>query len=668
MNGQVTSAILAIDPFLLSYVLGLAILLFFVRERLDVPSNLAGISTEGMVSQFLQRLPPSSVRVTRYFFFACLVYFLGLAIFFTFICMLFALGAEGLTPTEAGFSQDHAVGGLGLVAAEPPNVDGGIVDALIGLTSRKSLISDYPWNPLVMALGMIGLLPSLPYVARFENWIRHWSLWVVGIPSSVIGLWNELKLVNVKPILDEVDVDRTDVAELSEIFRRFTKVDEAATADFQEKLAKIVAFGEIDSEWPELKIKTLFTDKAPTGLSDNVIRILTEVDHLRSLSLAVDAAVPGDTPAGTARISCAARGTDASAPAAVAAPDLTDADAASEHASSATKAEAVDVPTQNRTPDAIERATETEIEKAREIVGERWKEIAKQLRGTEFEAPGQADLCCLMMALYAERSPNLNKKSTPFVALEWIRRARAAKRGTASSVNLYLFAGWLAIMLASLVMYFLSIASENTALQLVMPAGNTRTQVILSMALRLMVMLLPSVLAVYMIRETLDREAKWHPWTELLAPRTFQYLGVAALAYVSGFLAHLLYIFVDPYISGIVSQTSGLSNFFSSRNLTEAALAALSGTVLAIVLCLTYDQEERENNLKFALLMIFLGTLLILLLGMALLFDPLYLDLRILPPQDFAINEQIVRWLMTIGVGFMVFVFVVASIQKRRNS
>ncbi|MEM9360169.1 MAG: hypothetical protein AAGB04_28635, partial [Pseudomonadota bacterium] len=234
MFGQLTSAILEIDPFVLSYVLGLAILLFFVRERLDVPNNLASASVEGAVSNVLHQLPPSYVRVRRYFFFACLVYFVGLAVFFTFICMLFALGAKGLTPTEAGFSQANAVGGLGRVTAEPPRVDDGLLDALISLTSRQSSISDHPWNPIVMALGMIGLLPSLPYVARFESWIRRWSLWVVGIPGSVIELWSSLKLVRVKPILDESEVRNTDVAKIAEIYRSFAQEEDADVVAFQE--------------------------------------------------------------------------------------------------------------------------------------------------------------------------------------------------------------------------------------------------------------------------------------------------------------------------------------------------------------------------------------------------------------------------------------------------
>ena len=91
-------------------------------------------------------------------------------------------------------------------------------------------------------------------------------------------------------------------------------------------------------------------------------------------------------------------------------------------------------------------------------------------------------------------------------------------------------------------------------------------------------------------------------------------------------------------------------------------MTALSGTVLAVILSLTYDQEERETNRSFNVSITILGVLLALFLAFALLFDPLYQEISLL-----RMDERVLRWMMTICVGFIVFAIVVASIRKRRS-
>lgn len=472
---------------------------------------------------------------------------------------------------------------------------------------------------------------------------------MVGIPSSVVDLWKSLGKVEVFPILAEHGDEKTmdQVKSLGEVYGRFTG-KEGEPKKFRERIAKISAYRQISQRWPEDDIKALFEDQAPTGLDDDTVRILVEAEHLHSLSLAVEAAVP------KAEVETVSE----SRPAAViVGPGFHDARV--DFVRPATPAsETTPIHEGGNVP---KHATEEIVAESLRILKERWKAVASQLSGEDDGKLGQVDLCCLMMSLYSERSANLSQDVTPPVALEWIRKAREARRSTASSANLFLFASLVALGFAAAVMFLLaSLPLGKFAISI--PAGASALQPVLSMVMRLTVMLLPTVPVVYMVRATLDRELHWRPWTEFLVPRTLQYLGIAVLALVIGAFANLLYIFVDPYISGSENKIIQFSEILELPRITEAAMTALSGTVLAVILSLTYDQEERETNRSFNVSITILGVLLALFLAFALLFDPLYQEISLL-----RMDERVLRWMMTICVGFIVFAIVVASIRKRRS-
>ncbi|MBD9627603.1 hypothetical protein IB279_32105 [Ensifer sp. ENS06] len=196
-------------PNLVALLFGAAIVLFYSYGRFNRVTYEGGQQMERLVSL----LSPDKLRARRIVLHAYTFYALILLLIYLFLCayaeLLPLLGGPDLTvgasklpvpsadapaAVVAGFARDND-------AAAIPWTLSGVVDSSaerdfdIGIDASVSL---------AIALIMVGLAPTFPLLANFEDWMRGAAHRLAGIPTYVIGASEDLRRRDLK--LREKDV------------------------------------------------------------------------------------------------------------------------------------------------------------------------------------------------------------------------------------------------------------------------------------------------------------------------------------------------------------------------------------------------------------------------------------------------------------------------------
>lgn len=585
------------DPFIIAYVIGLLILILYARERLDIPSTGSAISQEADTGKasgfssdtFISSLPPSSIRVGRYFWFAVALYVAGLAIIYTVLSAAIVAGLKGVLPVEVGVNLD-ALDTAIFTPELVPRPELTFAQEVLAWLDRPSRFTQYPWQPVLLALGMVGLLPSIMFVRAAEVRVRKLSLLVAGIPRQVIKLWEQLKADPVPTNAFDDEMHET-LQNARQYYADLTGDSDSDTRRFIEQLEKIFCFKAwMDAKtWPHPKVRALISRRAPTNLESEVTLTTEEVSDLVSLSKVAQEARP--SPALGLRVAQAANEGLAEAP----------------------------------RPYGAQQAADLgvrDIAAAKQIIGQRWAALQRRVAGDpNTGSVGQYELCCLMIALYAERSGNVgsirNDDGVINTLRTWVDRARdnIDDQSSFTAMNFAVFVSIVASMIGFGL--YLLLGLTDYVIWSKRDAG--------IFALRMATTLTAALVPVYFFRVVYDEEQRWKRWVNFFRPPIFQYQLYLVVAFAFCFLCQALYHYLAPIIGG-TQDTLAFSDLLQAQNLKTFAAAALPGTILALFLRLAYDQELRHMRPFIFWSMVLIVIHAVFQFG-ALMFDPDYASL-----------------------------------------
>jgi len=559
------------DPFVFSYASGILILMFFAEERLDAPLRGArgkkkGSDTEARFADFIQNLPPSSLRVRRYFAVAWMIYCLGLVLVFTMLCFAVALAVETASPEQAGLNKMLTIS----PGAEAARVGSTLADTAGQIFPVSTIAPNHPWQPILIALAMSGVLPVVPRIRQTEQRIRRLSLRAAGFPSHVFRLWKSLDQTalgfpDTMKVLDDTAV----YEKADEYFQMLGGASTKKNEDFREALAVIAGFRAWTADperFPDDDVRQLFDSAAPRDLETDVGFLMNDLGYQVRLS---EALVGRDTPR----------------------PDAADAAGMAEAPVQFARARSGAQPPPERNQN---------IARAKDTLSARWVELADK-------TIDEGKVCRLLIALYAERAPRMVGTAPKTVLLrDWITKARDRMNAGSASLNYFMFSGMMGLLTACLLLYvgvFHWCVSLVWGFDLSAITGGSvsiRADAIAQMrtaAWSAVFLFLPAAMPLFMFREVWVGEARWKYWVTFFDPPLLQYLLFFASAVAMSAVFQMLYLFLEPLIvPGSQRGLSRIDEFITLSTVETALVRGLSGGMLATVIASALDQRFRKDT------------------------------------------------------------------------
>ncbi|GAA6179822.1 hypothetical protein NBRC116594_12600 [Shimia sp. NS0008-38b] len=204
-SAQAIGGFIGVHAFWIYFLAGATVLVVFSADRLDRSLTIQRVSdsqTQHTFEEFVRTFRPSEICITRAFRTAWLTYAFLLVGLYSIASFVIALvtGVWDLEVLFAGLQSERVAPVDKEKIAETflkiVKVDGP-VEATSTPTDPMRQLAEWP---LLVALMVVGIFPSVPWVKRLEHVIRNFSLELVGIPKDVVNLWNKLSTT---PIVDE---------------------------------------------------------------------------------------------------------------------------------------------------------------------------------------------------------------------------------------------------------------------------------------------------------------------------------------------------------------------------------------------------------------------------------------------------------------------------------
>lgn len=649
-----------IDPFWLAFLIGLLIILWFCQVRLDVPlggSSSAGKTGNGpaLGALFVHRLPPSSVRVKKFFRVACGLYFIGLSIFFTFLCLIVRIVlADDVADTAGAVAAD-------LRLPELPGID----TSLFTVLQDSSVASDHPWHPVLVALGLVGILPVVPWVRIAERHVRQVSLRAAGIPRKVLGLWNNLRETPVPDAPEALPVSKQKLLEQSmKAFQRFGSTEQEDRQHFKSGVEKLLCFSEWVEDWPDENVQQSVRAGSDNDFSVEVKFFLDDLQHLVEISRVVDAAGRLSLPEVNGDVVTEAEGLELEVLSREG--ETTFGRPQDEQPEGTPSPPHAKIVQREESPESEahtnEMLTSKDVKAARNVVRMRWQALYARI-ASKADQPQYMleDTCCLHIAIYAERSRKIDDSAPKMKVLrEWLKNARDPGGGK-SILNFAIFA-LLLTAAAAFGCYWVSLhwgwldgldSSSNPKLAA-------------SFSLSIVLMLTPALVSLFLIRGLPPDDNDWVPWIQFFAPPMIQYLIYCTFVFVLCWVLQLAAIYVEPRIGG--GELFPATELLQRERLEVAARRALPGATFALFLALAFDQKKRDLTRWRWIGAISFVVLGVAVAGGALLLIPEYqlgiLDASTLPNPDRAFDTQFFQLLLVLGVALLLKLLLLLSYMR----
>lgn len=300
---------LGITPFTIYFMLGGIVLFVFSRDRLDrslaetVASRSGGDKADRTLSHedfeaFVRSFRPSELCISRAFTRAWLAYGVLLIMIYTVASVFIAIvtGAASLDQPFAGFSGQRQVDSSSVSDGGTPQpgatfatvVEVSDLDPAAASVAPKLPDSDPAQWPLLLALMVVGLVPSVPWVCRVEHGIRNIALEFAGIPGDVVVLWNQLRRTPVLPddavdrnaLLDALSRDRGNLITRSVAqAQRYANAQDESASD---TLAQLFLFHEWTTrkpQWPDDTVRKLYSRGELKAIEQSISEIARDLEH-----------------------------------------------------------------------------------------------------------------------------------------------------------------------------------------------------------------------------------------------------------------------------------------------------------------------------------------------------------------------------------------------------
>ncbi len=522
-----------VDPFWVSLIAGALTLLVFARHRLTVP--LPPRNNESSDSNvFIFSLPPTEIRVARYAVAAWIVHFLVLFSILTLISFLLAFVYNEISDPFVG-ARPEKIPQVAKILNDIPN-DG--LSIFLDFLDRPSAITPHPWQPFVIALAMCGIVPSLKWPESLEIRSRRWALTLVGIPGAVTRLATGLIATDIPD--PDTSLSAEDQLFLASTQRHLVSVGIEDAPKAIESIRKVLCFEAWTKEWPDKEIKLRASKKSDRQLEDEIASFRRELNFLNLVS-SIRAKSAEATGAGFR-------------------------EQAGFFGHSHVTAE----------------QTTVEKENFDEVLKEHWKLLYARVNSKESEYSDLRAAVCLWLAFFAESSRSLTK--APEACQNWLASARKDRSETLGVRWLFVLLPVLSSVLSWISFQYVPSFAALGSIDLSIEQQSAL------FSLNAFALIMPAVLALRSVRQTLLEQGKW------LIKLGSSYFLLLLSALLFGMVGQALYLIVEPTLRG--DEDFIVANALKGQ-LYPMLTRCIAPTILAITISLFLDSIIKWGRVSF---------------------------------------------------------------------